>query len=236
MELQLSLLASDRGVAAAEQRRRLATAASLRPLFTPEAVAVVGASRDPASVGGRILAALVTTGFAGPIYPINPHVAEVNGLPALSSARALPAGVDLAIIAVPAAAILAVVDDCAAAGVKSLVVVTAGFAETGTEGRLLQDQLVERVRGYGMRMVGPNCMGLLNTDPAVRLNASFSPIFPAARAISRSRRRAGRSASRSSGWRRRGMSGCPNSSASATRPTCRATICWSTGRATRART
>ena len=94
------------------------------------------------------------------------------------SARDLPAGVDLAILAVPAPAILGVVDDCAAAGVKSLVVVTAGFAEVGTDGRALQDQLVDKVRGYGMRMVGPNCMGLLNTDPAVTLNASFSPMFP----------------------------------------------------------
>ena len=181
VELQFSLLASDRGVAAAEQRRRLATAASLRPLFTPAAVAVVGASRNPASVGGRILAALITTGFAGPIYPINPHVPEVNGLPALPSARALPAGVDLAILAVPAAATLGAVDDCAAAGVKSLVIVTAGFAETGTEGRLLQQQLVERVRGYGMRMVGPNCLGLLNTDPAVRLECVVLPDISAAR-------------------------------------------------------
>ena len=75
---------------------------------------------------------------------------------------------------------LAAVDDCAAAGVKSLVVITAGFAEVGAEGRELQDALVEKVRGYGMRMVGPNCMGLLNMDPAVRLNASFSPILPPA--------------------------------------------------------
>lgn len=178
VDLQLSLRASERGVAAGEHRRRLATAAALRPLFTPGSVAVVGASSDPSSVGGRILAALITTGFAGPIYPIHHRVAELNGLPALTSARALPAGVDLAIIAIPAAATIAAVDDRAAAGVKSLVIVTAGFAETGTEGRLLQEQLVDRVRGYGMRMVGPNCMGLMNTDPAVQLNASFSPIFP----------------------------------------------------------
>jgi acetyl coenzyme A synthetase (ADP forming)-like protein len=178
MEVQLSLLPSDRSVAAAEQRSRLATAASLRPLFAPRAVAVVGASREPASVGGRILSALVAAGFHGPIYPVNPHAADINGVPTLQSARELPAGVDLAILAVPAPAILGVVDDCAAAGVKSLVVVTAGFAEVGITGRALQDQLVDKVRGYGMRMVGPNCMGLLNTDPAITLNASFSPLFP----------------------------------------------------------
>jgi acetyl coenzyme A synthetase (ADP forming)-like protein len=178
IEVQLSLLSSDRQNAAAEARSRLATAASLQPLFVPRAVAVVGASRDPASIGGRILHALITAGFRGPVYPVNPNASEVHGLPARQSARQLPAGVDLAIVAVPAASILDVVDDCAAAGVKSLVIVTAGFAEVGATGRALQDQLVDRVRGYGMRMVGPNCLGLLNTDPAVRLNASFSPMFP----------------------------------------------------------
>jgi acetate---CoA ligase (ADP-forming) len=178
MDVQLSLLPSDRSIAASEQRSRLATAASLRPLFAPRAVAVVGASRNPGSIGGRILDALITAGFPGRIYPINPRVAEIHGLPALRSARDLPTGVDLAILAVPASAILGVVDECAAVGVTSLVVVTAGFAEVGTDGRALQDQLVDKVRGYGMRMVGPNCMGLLNTDPAVTLNASFSPIFP----------------------------------------------------------
>ena len=178
MEVQLSLLPSDRSVAATEQRSRLATAASLRPLFSPRAVAVVGASRDRTRIGGRILDAIVAAGFPGPIHPINPHAAEIRGLPALRSARDLPADVDLAIVAVPADSVLGVVDDCAAAGVKSLVIVSAGFAEIGTGGHALQDQLVERVRGYGMRMVGPNCMGLLNTDPSVKLNASFSPLFP----------------------------------------------------------
>ena len=94
-----------------------------------------------------------------------------------SSARELP-NVDLAVIAVPAAAVSGVVDDCAAAGIRSIVVISAGFAETGGDGRALQHALTDKVRGYGMRMVGPNCMGVLNTDPAVRLNASFSPVFP----------------------------------------------------------
>ena len=229
IEVQLSLLPSDRSVAAAEHRSRLATAASLRPLFAPRAVAVVGASRDRASIGRRILEALAAAGFPGPVYPVNPHAAEINGVPALRSARDLPADVDLAIVAVPSTAILAVVDDCAAAGVKSLVVITAGFAEVGAGGLALQDQLLERVRGYGMRMVGPNCMGLLNTDPAVRLNASFSPMFPPPGHIA-PRPRAARSASRFSGWRPPARWDSPSSSASATRPTSRATICWSTGK------
>ena len=92
---------------------------------------------------------------------------------ATASVRDVPAGVDLGVVAVPRDRVLAVVDDCAAAGVKSLVVVTAGYAEAGAEGIALQQELVERVRGYGMRMVGPNCMGLLNANPAMRLNASL---------------------------------------------------------------
>lgn len=140
--------------AVAEERRRLATMVSLAPLFAPRAVAVVGASRDPASIGGRIMAALAAGGCSRPVHPVNLHGTAVDGRPAYRSARELPAGVDLAIVAVPAAAVLGVVDDCAAAGVKALVVVTAGFAEVGTGGRALQEQLVERVRGYGMRMVG----------------------------------------------------------------------------------
>ena len=178
LEVVLTLTPSVDGVRSAEARHRRATAASLRPMLEPRAVAVVGASRDPASLGRRIFDALVAAGFSGPVYPVNPAAGEVAGLRAYRSVRDVPAGVDLGVIAVPRDRVLAVVDDCAAAGVKSLVVITAGYAETGDEGRALQQTLVERVRGHGMRMVGPNCMGLLNATPGMRLNASFSPIFP----------------------------------------------------------
>ena len=178
IEVQLSLTPSAEGVVSAETRHRRATAASLRPMLEPRAVAVVGASRDAASIGRRILDALVKAGFAGPIYPVNPSGGEIGGLRAYRSVRDVPAGVDLAVVSVPRDRVLAVVDDCAAAGVKSLVVITAGYAEAGDEGRVHQQELVARVRGYGMRMVGPNCMGLLNAGAAVNLNASFSPIFP----------------------------------------------------------
>jgi acetyl coenzyme A synthetase (ADP forming)-like protein len=146
-------------------------------MLQPRAVAVVGASRDAGSIGRRILDALVAAGFAGSIYPVNPAADEIAGRKAYRSVRDVPAGVDLAVVAVPREHVLAVVDDCAAAGVKSLVVITAGYAEAGAEGRALQQELVERVRGYGMRMVGPNCMGLLNANATTRLNASFSPVF-----------------------------------------------------------
>ncbi len=178
VDVQLSLVPSVTSVSVEEERNRRATAASLRPLLEPRAVAVIGASRDRSRIGRRVLDALVSAGFKGPIYPVNPHVADIAGLTAYASARDLPADVDLAIVAVPALTALSVVDDCAAAGIKSLVVITAGFAEAGVDGRALQEQLTDRVRSYGMRMVGPNCMGLLNANPLVRLNASFSPIFP----------------------------------------------------------
>jgi acetate---CoA ligase (ADP-forming) len=178
VDLQLSLAMSAEGLRWAEERERAATAASLAPMLRPSAVAVVGVSRDTASIGRRVFDALRSGGFRGPVYPVNPHAADIDGVPCVASARELPAGTDLAVIAVPAPAVLPTVDDCAAAGVKSLVVISAGFAEAGPAGRALQHTLVERVRNHGMRMVGPNCMGVLNAGADVRLNASFSPIMP----------------------------------------------------------
>jgi len=184
VELQLSLVPSSEGVRTAEARDRLATAASLMPMLTPASVAVIGVSRDPFSIGRRVFDALRAGGFSGPIYPVNPHIGTVDGVPVFRSARDLPNGTDLAVVVVPAPAVLPVVNDCAAAGVKSLVVISAGFAEAGEAGRALQRELVERVRNHGMRMVGPNCMGLLNANDKIRLNASFSPIMPPAGRVS----------------------------------------------------
>jgi acetyl coenzyme A synthetase (ADP forming)-like protein len=178
IDVQLSLNPTDRTVALAERRMALATAASLRPLLEPATVAVIGASRDPTSIGHRIVAALTATGFTGSIYPINPRAREIAGLPCYASLDQAPHPIDLGVIAVPKDHVLEVVEQCAGAGVKSLVVITAGFAESGEAGRALQGRLLERVRAHGMRMVGPNCMGVLNANPAIRLNASFSPIVP----------------------------------------------------------
>ena len=169
---------SEASVARAEMRDRVATAASLRPFFYPNAVAVVGASRNPANIGTRLLNAIIGAGFHGAVYPVNPKAASIGSLRSYASVGDLPEAPDLAVIAVPRDAVLNVIDDCAARGVRAVVVITAGFAEIGPEGRELQRRLVEKVRGHGMRMVGPNCLGLLNTDPAVRLNASFAPDFP----------------------------------------------------------
>ena len=178
LEIDFSVSPTKSSVELSEMRDRVFTAASIRYFFKPASVAVIGASRDPSSIGYRILQALVMNRFQGPVYPINPKadvIGSIRAYPALSS---LPDSVELAVIAVPRDAVLGVVDECAACGVKAIVVITAGFAEANEAGRVLQNQLLQKVRGYGMRMVGPNCMGLLNADPAFQLNASFSPVFP----------------------------------------------------------
>ncbi|MEO8071264.1 MAG: GNAT family N-acetyltransferase [Acidobacteriota bacterium] len=178
VDVDLTIAPTDRSVAAAEIRERLATAASIAPLLEPRSVAVVGASRNPHGIGRRVLDAIVASGFRGPVVPINRDATEISGRSAYSSVQLAPGPIDLAVLAVPRAAVLDAVDDCAAAGVKALVVITAGFAERDDDGRALQRQLVDKVRGYGMRMVGPNCMGVLNAHEDHPLNASFSPVFP----------------------------------------------------------
>ena len=122
--------------------------------------------------------ALVLGGYSGSVYPVNPNADEVRNLKAYPSVPALPEPPDLAILAVPASAVLGVVDDCAAKGVRALVVISAGFAEVGPSGQELQKQLVEKVRGYGMRMIGPNCLGLSSTIADTRLYATFVSVFP----------------------------------------------------------
>ncbi len=178
IEVRLALKLSPEGVAAAEERSRLATVASLRSILRPKAVAVVGAARDDTNLGRRVFDSLLASGYRGEVYPVNPSVTELGGRRCYAHVRDLPTGVDLAVIAVPREAVLSTVDECAAIGVKGLVVISAGFAETDARGRELQAELVERVRGYGMRMVGPNCMGVINTNPDTRLNASFAESLP----------------------------------------------------------
>ncbi len=178
VEIDFSVAPSADSVIHSDTRDRVFTAASLHPFFRPRSVAVVGASRDASSIGYRVLDALVRGGFPGPVHAVNPNATRIRSIAACSSARELPPGTDLAIVAVPRDAVPEAVDDCAAAGVRALVVVTAGFAESDASGRALQEKLVERVRGHGMRVVGPNSMGLLNTDPLVQLNASVYPDLP----------------------------------------------------------
>lgn len=167
--------------AASAQRERLAAARSMRAFLNPQAVAVVGASTRAGSVGAALVNNLRQNGFCGTIYPIHPHCKDIAGLPAFPQVSAIGAPVDLALVAVPAAAVPEVVADCVRAGVHGVVVISAGFAETSAAGRDIERQLRDLVRASGMRMVGPNCMGLLNTATDVRLNATFTiPTLPPA--------------------------------------------------------
>ncbi|MEO8602629.1 MAG: acetate--CoA ligase family protein, partial [bacterium] len=142
----------------------------------PRAVAVVGASARDGSLGGALLAHLFDGGFTGPVYAVHPSATPIRGQTAYATVRAIGQPVDLALIAVPAAAVEAAVADCAAAGVRGVVVVSAGFAEAGAAGRERQQRLVETVRAAGMRLVGPNCFGVLNSDAAFSLNATIAPL------------------------------------------------------------
>ena len=178
VDVSFSILPSRDMVERFEAREREATVASLRPFFRPRAVAVVGASRDPESIGYLILRALVLNRFDGPVYPVNKRAEVVGSVPAYASLEEVPGPVDLAVIVVPLEEVVAAVEDCGKKGVRSLVVISAGFAEAGEAGLERQNRLLGQARGYGMRIVGPNCLGLLNTHPEVRLNASFSPTFP----------------------------------------------------------
>lgn len=178
VDFSFSIVPSRESVAQAELRERVATVASLQPFFRPRGVAVVGASRDPESIGYRILEYLVLNRFNGPVYPVNPKARVIGSMPAYARVQDIPEPIDLAVVTVPRDAVAGVIEACGEKGVRALVIITAGFGETGEEGRALQRQLVAQARGYGMRMVGPNCLGLLNSAPDVRLNASFSPVFP----------------------------------------------------------
>ena len=150
--------------------------ADLTPLFHPNAVAIVGASNKPDKVGHVILKNVIKHGFAGKIYPVNPKEQQIAGLPCYNSLVQVPDKVDLAIITVPAKACLDVMEDCGKTGIKHVVVITAGFKEVGPEGLELEKKLLFICKKYGIRMVGPNCVGIMDTHTP--LNATFAAGFP----------------------------------------------------------
>jgi len=177
--MEFAIEPTEHSLAVREAREHRAEARSIERLLTPRSVAVVGATERPDSVGERLLRNLVDCGFAGPVYAVNPHAeGQVRGLPTYPSLTAIPDEVDLVLVAVPAPAVEQVVDDAAAKGVVGLIVVSSGFAETGGEGRERQTELVRRARANGMRVIGPNCLGFINTDPGLSLNASLSSVMP----------------------------------------------------------
>jgi acetyltransferase len=147
-------------------------------MFRPRSVAVVGASRRSDTIGYQIVDNLLRHGYTGVVYPVNPNAVAIHSIPAYPSVVAIPGEVDLAVIVVPKDRVLSVVEECGAKGIGSLVVISAGFKEVGPEGAALEARLAERARHLGMRLVGPNCMGLLNTDPDTSMNATFAPSMP----------------------------------------------------------
>ena len=153
---------------------RAATVASMKRLFEPESIAVIGAGEHPGTPGHQIVANLARSDFRGPVLPVNPHAEYVCGLPAVPAIGDAPYPVDLAVIVVPADAVEHVVAECAAAGVGSLVILSAGFAEVGAEGAERQRRVVALARSGGMRLVGPNCLGIANMAPDIRMNATFA--------------------------------------------------------------
>lgn len=163
---------------AAEDRERRAVTASVLPLFFPRSIAVIGASTREGSIGNTLFRNLLHHGYTGTLYPVNPRAQVVNAVRAYPSIKDVPDQVDLAYIVVPSDHVLDVVKECDEANVRGLVVISAGFSEVGGEGVEREAELLEVVRNAGMRMVGPNCMGLLNTAPAVSMDGTFAPVYP----------------------------------------------------------
>lgn len=163
-----------------EHREALAAVNALKSFFKPSAVAVVGASRKRGSIGGEIFRNLLRYGFEGPVYPVNPNAQVIQSVTAYPTINEVPGPVELAIIVVPAEQVIDAAASCARKGVKSLVVISAGFSETGEEGQRRQKELLRVCRESGMRLIGPNCMGIANTEEGVRLDATFAPTEPTA--------------------------------------------------------
>ncbi len=178
MRLVFPIEATETAVGVMRSREQRAEARSMERLFQAESVAIIGASRRQDTIGSTLVRNLVLGGYSGRVYAVNPAADAVAGMPAYKSVQDIPESVDLAVVAVPADSVQDVVLDCAAKGVHGLVVVSSGFAETGHEGRQRQRQLVGLARSYGVRLVGPNCLGVINTASDVSLNASLSPVMP----------------------------------------------------------
>jgi acetyl coenzyme A synthetase (ADP forming)-like protein len=182
----VSLFVTDTFADKAAARSRTAATASMRAFFEPRTVAIVGANRERGKIGSEILHNLSAAGFTGTLFPVHPDAQEIDGIRAYPRVTEIPVPVDLAVIVVPAADVLAAVDACIEKNVRAICVISAGFSECGEAGRAREAALVERIRRAGCRLIGPNCMGLLNTDPAVRLNATFSPVYPPAGGVAMS--------------------------------------------------
>ena len=159
-------------------RDRNAILASLQPIMNPKAVAIIGAARNAGTIGNLLMRCILQSGFSGIVYPVNPNTDAVLSVKSYPSVLDIPGKVDMAIIAVPAAIVNKVADECGKKGVHALIVISDGFRERNPEGAAMEETLKDITLSYGMRLVGPNCMGVINTDPDIRLNATFSQVYP----------------------------------------------------------
>ncbi|MGX7826812.1 bifunctional acetate--CoA ligase family protein/GNAT family N-acetyltransferase [Actinokineospora sp. 24-640] len=178
LHLEFAIDPTEASVEVARAREQAAEARSVHNLLHPRSIAVIGASTDPTKIGYAVFSNLLAADFAGPVFPVNAEHPSVRGVRAYPSVLDIPDPVDLAVVAVPAAGVDEVMDACLAKGVKALVVVSSGFGETGPDGRGAERRLVDEARAHGMRVVGPNALGVVNLDPAVRLNATLAPTLP----------------------------------------------------------
>ena len=178
LHLEFDIDPTRRSVEVADAREQAAEARSVHNLLHAGSVAVIGASADPSKIGHAVLRNLLRADFAGPVYPVNPDARAVHGVRAYPTVADIPDEVDLAVVAVPAAGVAEVADQCLAKGVKALLVISSGFGEAGEHGMSAERRLVTVARAHGMRVVGPNALGVLNTAAGVRLNASLAARTP----------------------------------------------------------
>jgi acyl-CoA synthetase (NDP forming)/L-amino acid N-acyltransferase YncA len=178
VELSLSTAYAQRTLDRMAERERAAEDLSLHPLLAPRAVAVIGAGRTPGGIGHEVLVNLIEGEFTGAVFAVNPKTARIRDVPCYPTIEVVPGPVDLAIVAVPADQVLKVLEDCGRAGVRGAVILTSGFSETGRDGEQIQRELLELARRHSLRVIGPNCLGIVNTAPGIRLDATFAKVHP----------------------------------------------------------
>ncbi len=157
---------------------------NLQSIFSPESIAVIGASRKEGAVGREVFSNILKGGYTGKLFPVNPKTEDVLGVKCYPDIKSVPETVDLVVIVVPSPIIPKILNDCGQKGVKGVIIISAGFKEVGSKGVELEKEVINIVDKYGMVMVGPNCLGIINTDPSVSLNASFGKHMPSAGNIS----------------------------------------------------
>jgi len=180
IEIELPTSLTPEALARFDERERAAAVAAVRSFLEPRSLAVVGAGRHRGTISGEVLHNVLSSGFNGPVYAVNPATDTVQNLPAYSHVSEIAGQVDLAVVVVPAQQVVAVARDCARAGVRALLVISSGFAEAGEAGAARQQELLDVCRTAGIRIVGPNCLGVINTAPSISLNATFAtrPALP----------------------------------------------------------